>query len=347
MNDNDTLLSFIARHHASDLEDVATNALFFILSRSDSARAALSGFLGDEHEPLPVAEARPWAAVAHGAEPDLACSDEDGKWIAFVEAKFWAQLTHHQPVTYWEELPDDRPAVLLFLAPEFRIDRGSLWDELVDQLHKKGHELGPSDRCKGLVTAPAKVGQRRLMLASWHLLLDSIAQRARRDGDTHASFQISELKGLADIAIEGNNPHRDENLRELIRLAVERLKQSGWANTDGLSVGQGNDFYGRFLRLAGASAWLGIDYRAVKQLDKPLWLVFGHYSDASVSVEAVRRIVSSKAYPGLDWYPGNVCVPIELPVAADNKATLNAIVGQLECMAKLIDPNGPTYREAR
>ncbi len=346
MADNDTLLSFIARKHTSDLEDVATNALFFILSRSDAARSALSHFLGDERGPLPVAKAQPWAAVAHGAEPDLACSDEDGKWVAFVEAKFWAQLTHHQPVTYWEELPDDRPAVLLFLAPEFRIDRGSLWDELVDQLHKKGHELGPSDRRKSLITAPAIVGQRRLMLASWHLLLDRMVERTKEDGDTQASFEIAELRGLVDGAIEDERPQRDENLRGLIRLGVERLKQSGWANTDGLSVGQGNDFYGRFLRLAGASAWLGIDYRAVKQLDKPLWLVFGQYSDASVSVEAVRRILGSKAYLGLDWYPGNVCVPIEFPAAADSEATLDAIVRELERIAKLIDPNGPTYRSS-
>ena len=346
MNDNDTLLSFIAQRHTSDLEDVATNALFFMLSRSESARSALSGFLGDEHEPLPIAGAKPWAAVAHGAEPDLACYNGDGTVVAFVEAKFWAQLTHHQPVTYWKELPDDRPAVLLFLAPESRIDQGPLWGDLVDRLHKAGHELGPSDRCKGLVTAPAKVGQRRLMLASWHLLLDRMAERTKEEGDDQTTFEIGELRGLADRVIAGDNPRRDENLKLWIAGAIKRLKQSGWANTDRLSVGQGNDFYGRFLRLAGASAWLGIDYRAVKQLDKPLWLVFGPYSDASVSVEAVRGILGSKAYLGLDWYPGNVCVPIEFPAAADSEATLDAIVRELERIAKLIDPNGPTYRSS-
>ena len=347
MNDNDTLLSFVAQRHTSGLEDVATNALFFILSRSGSARSALSEFLGDKSGLLPIASAQPWQAVEHGAEPDMVCLDEDNNQIAFIEAKFWAQLTHHQPVTYWEGLPADRPSVLLFLAPEFRIDQGSLWGELVEQLQEKGHELGPTDRRKSLVTASAKADQRRLMLASWQLLLDSMAKRAKQDGDDRACFEIAELRGLAKVAIEGDNPKRDTNLKLWVGEALKRLEQSGWANTDGLSVGQGNDFYGRYLRLAGASAWLGIDYRVVKQMpDKPLWLTFGHYSDASVNVEEVRSSLESRAEPGLEWYPGQICLPVALPDAADREATLNAIVDQLECIAKRIDPYGPTYQKS-
>ena len=343
---NDTLLSYVARHHTSDLEDVAANALLYILSRSDSAKSALSDFLGDERGPLPVAEARPWPAVAHGAEPDLACYNVDGTAVAFIEAKFWAPLTRHQPVTYWDELPDDRPAVLLFLVPGSRVEQGSLWDALVERLHEEEHQLGPTDRKESLLTATAKIGQRRLMLTSWELLLDKMAQKAKEDGDDQACFEIAELRGLADRVIADDIPRRDANLKLWIREALKRLEQSGWANTHGLSVGQGNDFHGRYLRLGGASAWLGIDYRATKQMDKPLWLTFGHYSDASVSVEAVRSTLRCRAESELEWYPGQVCVPIALPTAADSEATLNAIVSELERIAGLIDPNGPTYRRS-
>ena len=348
MDHDDTLLSFVARHHTSALEDVATNALLYILSRSASARSALSEFLGDERGPLPIAEAKSWPAVAHGAEPDLACYNGDGEIVAFVEAKFWARLTTHQPVTYWEELTDDRPSVLLFLAPDSRVDESSLWDEFVDRLHKAGHELGPPDRREGLVTASSKGGQRRLMLTSWHLLLDTMAQRTKDDGDDQASFEVAELLGLADKVIAGDSPRRDESLKLWVREALERLEQSGWASTEGLSVGQGKDLYhGRYLRLAGASAWLGIDYRAVKQMsDKPLWLTFGHYSDASVSMEAVRSTLGSLAEPGLEWCPRQVCVPVVLPDGADSEATCNAIVNQLESIAKRIDPDGPTYQKS-
>ena len=154
MADEGSLLSFIARRHTVGREDVATDALSFILSRSNSAKRALSELLGDDRGPLQVAAARPWGADALGAIPDLACFDEDDNLVALIESKFWAPLTHHQPVTYWERLPVDRPAVLLFLAPDYRIDSGSLWDSLTDRLHSAGHELGPADRRESLLTAP-------------------------------------------------------------------------------------------------------------------------------------------------------------------------------------------------
>ncbi len=304
MAEDNSLLGFIAQRHTSDIEDVATNALSFILSRWDSARRVLSELLGDGCSPLPIAKAEPWRPNAHGAVPDLACLDGDDNLVALIESKFWAELTYHQPVTYWEGLPNNRPTVLLFLAPDYRVEESSLWDELVGRLSRKGHELGPVDRRKSLVTAPAKVGQRRLMLTSWELLLDWMAQRAKKDGDTQACFEIAELRGLADSAIAGEKPTRDENLKGLIADAVKRLKQSGWANTDGLQTGEGHDYYARYLSLAGASAGLRIDYKAKKRMDKPLWAWFYRESATGVSVEAVRSSLGSLA-EDLDWLSPN------------------------------------------
>ena len=54
-------------------------------------------------------------------------------------------------------------------------------------------------------------------------------------------------------------------------------------------MGQGFDYYGRYLRLAGAFAWLGIDYRAVKQMPgKPLWLSFSGDYEVDISVQVGR-----------------------------------------------------------
>ena len=329
------------------LEDVATNALFFILSHSTSARSAFSDFLGDDGIPLPIAKVEPWAADAHGAVPDMVCRDENDNQVAFIEAKFWAPLTHHQPVTYWKALPCDRPAVLLFLVPDDRIAPSSLWDKLVDRLRDAGHELRFADRRESLLTAPSKVCQRRLMLTSWQLLLDRMAQRTKEDGDTQACFEIAELQGLADDAIAGDNPRRPDNLKLLIADAVKRVEQSGWANTDGLSAGGGFDYYARYLRLAGASAGLRIDYGAVKQTpDKLLWLWFYRDLYASISVEVVGSTLGKLEETELEWRSGELYLPIILPVAADRDAILNSIVSELERIAQRIDPNGPTYREA-
>ena len=348
MADNDSLLNYVAQRSTTGLEDAATNALSFILSRSGSAMETLSDFLGDANSPLPIATAHAWGADAHGATPDLACFDADGAVVALIESKFWAGLTAHQPVTYWKRLPDDRPATLLFLAPDYRIHQGSLWDELVDRLRDAGQELGPAERNEGAVTAVAKVGRRRLTLTSWESLLGKMAQKAKEDGNAQTQFEIAELQGLASSVIAGDRPTRDENLKQLIAEAVGRVERSGWANTDGLRTGQGLGHYARYLRLAGASAALLIDYEVVKRMpDRPLWLWFYGEPTDSVSVEEVRSALGSKAEPGLESYPGDVCVPIVLPEGADRGATLEAIVAELECIAETIDPDGPTYGESR
>lgn len=187
------------------------------------------------------------------------------------------------------------------------------------------------------------------MLTTWQLLLDKMAQNTENGRDTQASFEISELRGLAASVIAGNDPQRDDNLKHLIANAVGRVEQSGWANTAGLAVGTGYNYYARFLRLAGASAWLGIDYEAVKNMpDRPLWLYF--YRDdatAKVSLETLRNRLGQLAAPPFGWRPQQVPVPIELPLGADRDATLDAIVAALEHVGQLIDPNGPTYREER
>ena len=347
MTDNDSLLSYVVQRSTTGLEDAATNALSFILSRSSSAMETLSDFLGDACGPLPIVTACPWGADAHGAVPDLACFDADGTVVALIESKFWAELTAHQPVTYWERLPDDRPAVLLFLAPDSRVVQGSLWNDLVDRLRDAGHELGPVNSKEGTVSAAARVGQRRLMLTSWEHLLGKMAENGKEEGDDQACFEIAELQGLASSVIAGDKPTRDENLKQLIAQAVERVEQSGWASTDGLRTGDvRGHYFARYLRLSGASAGLRIDYEVVKQMpDRPLWLWFYGDPADSLSVEEVRSTLGSKVGPGLESCPGDICVPIVLPEGADRRATLEAMVAEMVCIAAIIDPHGPTYRK--
>ena len=341
-----SLLSLIARGYAAGREDAATEALCFILSRSDSARDEFARFLGDNGEPLPIASFRTQSLV-NGAYPDMACFDGDGNHVAFVESKFWASLTRNQPVTYWEALPDLRPATLLILAPAYRVadrDEGSLWDILQQRLRRADHDLSPADGQErdDLVSALSEDGQRRLMLTSWNVLFDRLAEAAKKDEDDQASFEVAELRGLAGDAIKDDDPVEDANLRRLIADAVTRVKESGWAKTDGLRTG-GSDgvYYARYFLLGGAMTGLRIDYKAKKEMDKPLWLWF--WRDSSVDLDEVRDKLGASAEPGLEWLPNDVCVPIDLPAGLGRKATLDAIVAELERIAKTIDPYVPTY----
>ena len=347
MADKRSLLSFIARRHTVGREDVATSALSYILSHSNSARQALSHLLSKGGAPLRVAKVAPWGADTVAAIPDLACFDENDDLVALIESKFWAPLTRHQPVTYWEGLPDGRTAVLLFLAPAYRVNSGVLWNELEDRLLAAGHQLRPTKKREDLITATAMNGERRLMLTSWDLLLDKLAKKTSDDRDCQASFEIAELQGLATDVTASENPRHDENLKCLIAEAVNRVEQSGWANTHRLTVGQGHEFYGRYLRLAGTLALLGIDYKAMRQDPaKTLWLTFMDYANTPVSLETVRRRLGDLVEPGFVWGSDRyACVSIALPVGADTEATCNAIVAELVRIANLVDPDGPTYRD--
>ena len=344
MSDNQTLLSFIAQRHTIGLEDVATDALCFILSRSKVAQATLADFLGDGLAPLPIAGVQPWSANEHGAVPDLACINTGGEEVALIESKFWAPLTRHQPVTYWEALPADKPSALLFLAPGYRVNQGSLWNEITERLERAGHELGASHLESDLITATGKDSHRRLVLTSWSRLLDHVAQQVLAAGDHRASFEIAELQGLAATAIAGDSPRHDKNLRTLMAKAVKRVEQSGWADTSGLTVGQGYGYYVRYLRLAGADASLGIDYRAARQMpDKPLWLSFYSNSTSRVGLDEIQSRLGDVGSLVLEWRPNEICIPIELPAGADQEATLATVVSTLKHIAKLIDPLGSTY----
>ena len=235
--------------------------------------------------------------------------------------------------------------MLLFVAPKPRVDEDSLWDELVSKLREAGHQLGPATKGERVIAASPANDQRLLVLTSWDLLLERLADRSKQDSAAQAGFEIAELQALAAAATEDDRPGKDENLRQLIADAVTRLRESGWANTDGRSVGRGFGYYGRYLRLAGAEAWLGIVDEATKQTpNKPLWLSFWADSD-EVSLDVVRTRLGSKVQSLRelhDWMA--VSVPIAFPVGADHGATRDAIVTELESIARLLDPDGPTYR---
>ena len=351
MPDDNGLLAYIARRHIGGREDVATDALAYIINRSDAARSAFADFLRDDDAaPPPVAEARTQYSLPNGTYPDLACLDADGNILALVESKFWASLTASQPVGYWPALPANSPATLLFVAPPYRVNEGSLWSDLVGRLGNAGYALGETRQGQSLISAPEQDGKRRLMLCSWDLILNHLAQAALAGRDWQASFEIAELQGLAASVIAGTAPQRDENIKNLIRSAIKRLEQSGWANTDHFGPGGAlPNAEGRYLHFARAFAWFGISYDERRNSNRPLWLVFndnfGTKSRLDVTTDQVRHQLADMESADLLGSHEVFCVPIDWPQGDSTDDMLDALVKQLEGIASKIDPVGPTYRK--
>ena len=156
------------------------------------------------------------------------------------------------------------------------------------RLRCAGHDLNPVDcqESRSFITAPSKDGQRRLILASWDMLLDRLTQRTVKDADFKACFEIAELRGLAVDAIKNDDPVRDENLRRLIADAVEHLKELSLADDEGCNSAEVNGvYYVKYFHLGDTNAGLRIDYKTVKQTGKPLLLRLRHTSNSCKSVD--------------------------------------------------------------
>lgn len=80
MTDDQTLLGFIARQHTIGLEDVATDALCFILSRSKVAQATLAEFLGDGDAPCQSRVSNPGWQMNTEPCPTWRASTPAAKW---------------------------------------------------------------------------------------------------------------------------------------------------------------------------------------------------------------------------------------------------------------------------
>lgn len=91
MDTNNTLLAHLMPWLHRPIEDRGTDALAFILSKSETCLKVLNEFLEtDESNPEPVERVCTQLAVDAKSRPDLIGFDSGGRKNLIVESKFWA-----------------------------------------------------------------------------------------------------------------------------------------------------------------------------------------------------------------------------------------------------------------
>lgn len=342
MTTEHTLLSFITRRYVSAREDAATDALGFVLNRSKAATKGLSDILHENVLCLPeIVKVKNQVADLDGGIPDLAGFDaEEGvPPPVLIEAKFLAPLTRHQPNTYWQRLPKDSPAAaLVFLAPKDRLPY--LLEELLPRLRDIGVETEEVKRTTDLIVSKDTTSKRMLMLISWDELLGRLIQSAKKGDDEQAVFELEQIAGIASREYEATDLSRDTVLRDLIRDAIYQARQEGWVNTDGLSTGGWAEFPGRYLQLAGAYAFLGVNHEAWQQQGQPLWLVFNRFGgNPEITTEQVRNLLADMGATGKFFAKDDdYRVVLDLPPAGvDSRARIQSIVDQLAAIGRKIN----------
>ncbi|MCY3614151.1 MAG: PD-(D/E)XK nuclease family protein [Bacteroidetes bacterium] len=348
------LLAQISPMFSGRTEDVAVEALGYILNGSESARDALSEVLRiGGAEVGKIAEVETQVTIEDEARPDLAAYNEDGSRCVLIEAKFWAGLTKNQPITYLRHLlQEPKTSVLLFVAPHARYE--SLWAELKQRIVKSDFGISfKVERNHEALVSDLAGGESWMILTSWTSLLESMATKVSAAGDPKTAADIAQLRGLADkedttafmpLRAEELGPdisRRFMGLKTLVGHVTERLVASDIADQNGLTGSITAKRYIKYIRLAGAGAAFGIDFdKWATVRDTPLWLTFYEWKNFKPLEEVWANLASFRRCdpPELFKVGGETVMPIKLSLGVERDAVLDAIVERLTEIAHQIDP---------
>lgn len=323
MPDSDTLLAYLVSSFPGNTENIATEALRHIFDHSDASVEALndvvqSGIRGVN----PISTVKSQVIQVDGTRPDLVGFDENGRERVIIEVKFWAELTDNQPNGYIKRLPDDGPAVVMFLVPEERVQ--SLWPQLRRRLNREFDALTEIDSERKCLRVEG--GQKHLMLVSWGGLLDSMAARSRDYDESGVESEIRQLRSLAKYADAGalkpirqgdefgvDSEIRQRQYKRLIDAATQRGIEQEWVSRKGLRATPRTYGYGRYIRIRGAIVWFGINIDQFERTgDTPLWVDCLSYLQ-----DKLREVHDQLGMADANWVPVNLKRDVEYPEMLD------------------------------
>ena len=279
------VLSHIVRARFSgEFEDVATEALAYLVNSSQGARIGMMKLLRGVQAELPDLVFVTQRGTESG-RPDL-CGMHGERVYVYSEHKFWAGLTDQQPVQYLRTLASSvhHDGVLLFVGPEARV--ASLWDELMHRCCVAGVVTHAAPPAAGVVrSARTDIGP-HLVLTTWQRLLGVL--RLEVAGDSDVLADIDQLQALcASVDRFGWQPFQGEALsnqatpamliqiRDVVDVVASIGVKRDALSIDGLKAVRTMDLLGRYVLLqrAGAGAFIGLHLPHWREHGAtPMWL---------------------------------------------------------------------------
>lgn len=350
-----TVFSHIIQKRFSRVnEDVATDALAYILESSDAARRGMMKFLRGIIPDLPPLRFK--TQQTEGAiRPDMWGFD-DTEARVFVENKFWAGLTDNQPVSYLKQLAAySQPTVLLVVAPAAR--EHTLWRELSRRLLDARISVSERDAAAGVARSVATQLGPILALTSWTNLLSALEHEAVDDpsarGDLvqlHALCDAADNDAFAPVSVEELSDQRTPaymlQLSSIVQEAVDLAVTENVLNIDGLRPQASWDRIGRYVWVSGdqrAGGWLGIHFGIWKSHGAtPLWLLFseGEFGRA----QDVRRLIEpwvAKNRMLTATHDRDFAIALDIPVGEEKAGVIRSLVDDLKAIASVLDELPP------
>ncbi|MBE7184507.1 MAG: hypothetical protein INR68_08890 [Methylobacterium mesophilicum] len=284
---SETLFAHLATRFAPSPENIAIEALGFILARSASARASLRALVSVVGLSLPLDLAFATQAASDDlARPDIEGYGTDLKRHVVVECKFWAGLTANQPLTYAARLSSETPGALVFIVPASRMT--VLWGELTKRLKAGAYDVGSRKQVQSELWQASFAHGHSFVLASWRAVLTAIERGMEDAHETERLDDVRQLVGLCErMDTEAFLPFRSEELTgtdipvralQLGQIAYDvgdALLAAGICDRKGLTTAGGLGYFGRYLRCRDLVFFLAFDCAAwAAHKSSPLWLRF-------------------------------------------------------------------------
>lgn len=356
----DTIFSYIVQKRFSQVnEDVATDALAFILHSSELARNGFMKLVRSIEADLPDLQFR--TQVSEGnIRPDMWGFDGSDPRV-FVENKFWAGLTENQPVSYLETLAEStQPTVLLFVVPEAR--KQTIWRELRARLKEARVLMTDRETSAGVVHSANTQDGPILALTSWPRLLSVLESEAAED--QRAMGDLLQLRALCDaadidafvpVSVEQTSDQRTPafilQVNTIVEDSVQLAVTKGVIDVNNLRAGITSDRIGRYIRFCGkdgVGAWIGMDFELWRQHGgTPIWLTFWS-GDFGRAVE-VRRILEPWATrKGVSSCSekDRFAIGLDLLAGEGKDVVVRSIVDDLESIATELSELSPSQSSA-
>jgi hypothetical protein len=345
-----TLFSHLADRFVTQREDLATEALLYLLKRSEVAKQTLVQALDAVGVEAPAKISfRTQASGADGARPDLVGEDESGKQILLIESKFWAGLTEAQPVTYLQRLKGVPSGALVFVAPEKRL--AVLWHELDRRCHENGIGLTQSKENQDHSRTAHTPEGACLAATTWHFILDSLIRALEAAGESAIAADARQLKALcaredaeAFLPLEsheltGTSGRRELQFCDLVDELAQELHNRKIIDLSGLRASASKGWYGKHLkigRLTGILRYTAWHWNVLAAT--PLWLRL-RGPDWGVSEALNSQLARQCLHQGLDGFatPEGFEFALYPPLGVDRANVIADLLGQLETIAKVLD----------
>jgi len=282
-----SILSYIVHKKFSDEnENVATEALAYILHSSEAARGSLIKFLRGVIPELPDLSFQT-QQTENSIRPDMWGMDGSTPRV-FIENKFWAGLTDNQPLEYLKLLGEyNQTSFLLFVVPPDR--KETVWRELLKRLEEAEVSWLEGFPTSGIPRVIKTDIGPLLGITTWTKLLSALEVELVDYPEVRNDlFQLRALCEDADsdafmpiASSELTNqryPGLVLQLNHIVQRAVEHGVTEGLIDVEGLRPQASWERIGRYVSFNSInklSPWFGINFKLWRKYgNTPLWLMF-------------------------------------------------------------------------